>query len=67
MGWGLGAGDLELPALSVSPVACFLYSSKAKFDTVWVFYFKGHWAPSRALVQGLVGLRERRCFRDIRR
>lgn len=67
MGWGLGAGDLELPALSVSPVTCFLYSSKAKFDTVWVFYFKGHWGPSRALVQGMVGLRERRCFRDIRR
>ena len=43
----------------VIPVACFLYSSKAKFDTIWVFYFKGHWGPSRALVQGMVGLRER--------
>lgn len=39
---GLGAGDLELPAPSVIPVVYFLYSSKAKFDTVWVFYFKGH-------------------------
>lgn len=59
---GLGAGDLELPAPSVIPVAYFLYSSKAKFDTVWVFYFKGHWGPSRALVQGVVGLRGRGCL-----
>ena len=33
----------------------FSIPSKAKFDTVWVFYFKGHWGPSRALVQGMVG------------
>lgn len=38
---GLGAGHLELPARSVIPVAYFLCSSKARFDTVWVFYFKG--------------------------
>lgn len=61
---GVGAGDLELPAPSVIPVAYFLYSNKAKFDTVWVFYFKGHWGPSRALAQGMVGLRERGCPRD---
>lgn len=34
---GAGAGDLELPAPSVIPVAYFLYSNKVKFDTVWVF------------------------------
>lgn len=34
---GASAGDLELPAPSVIPVAYFLYSNKAEFDTVWVF------------------------------
>lgn len=35
---GAGAGDLELPAPSVIPVAYFLYSiNKVEFDTVWVF------------------------------
>lgn len=56
---GMGTGDLELPAPSVIPVACFLYSNKAEFDTVWVFYFKGHWGPSRALDQGRAGMRKR--------
>lgn len=43
---GVGAGDLKLPAPSVIPVAYFLYSNKAEFDTVWVFWVKGHWGPS---------------------
>lgn len=34
---GVGAGDIELPAPSVIPVAYFLYSNKVEFDTVWVF------------------------------
>ena len=34
---GVGAGDVELPAPSVIPVAYFLYSNKVEFDTVWVF------------------------------
>lgn len=56
---GAVAGDLKLPAPSVIPVACFLYSNKVQFDRVFVSYFKGHWGLCRALAQGQVGMRER--------
>lgn len=44
---GASAGDLELPVPSAIPVAYFLYSNKAEFDTVCVFYVINNWGPKR--------------------